>query len=218
MKYDFSYRITERQDLVRTIQSQGIKNNSVLKAFLQTPREIFFNNIDSENAYINSAFPIGEGQTISQPYTVAFMSELLEPNKNKSVLEIGTGSGYQTYILSLLFHRVYTIERLEKLSIRTQKLFNDLNVNNVEFLIGDGSLGWSQNRSFDRIIVTAAGREIPNSLKNQLNINGILVMPVGEQDSQTMIKLIKIAEKRFEITENMKFQFVPLIGKEGWQI
>ncbi len=217
MLYDFSRRLVERKELIKIIKNQGIKDKKVLEAILNTPRELFLGDINAENAYLNNALPIGLGQTISQPYTVAFMTELLEPNRNASVLEIGTGSGYQTYILSLLFNQIFTIERIEKLSLNTQKLFEKLKISNVNFSIGDGSIGWNDNFKFDRIIVTAAGKEIPESLKNQLNINGILVMPVGTRESQIMIKLIKITENNFEITENSRFQFVPLIGKEGWQ-
>ena len=202
--------------MVATIREKGIKSESVLAAVAKVPRHFFFDNAFLEHAYQDKAFPIGEGQTISQPYTVAFQTELLEVKQDKKILEIGTGSGYQACILLELGARVYTIEYNKKLYERTKVFLPKMGYKPV-FKQGDGSLGWPIHAPYDGIIVTAGAPVIPETLKEQLAIGGILVIPVGNSERQLMYKIIRISETEFKTEEFDYFAFVPLLGKEGWK-
>lgn len=199
-----------RKKLVEEIRKKGITNERVLKAMGALPRHFFLDKAFEEWAYVDKAFPIGNEQTISQPYTVAFQTQLLAPQKREKILEIGTGSGYQAAILALLGARVYTIERQELLYQRAQKLLDQLHVGNIRCFYRDGFKGLPEFAPFDKIIVTAGAKEIPEKLIDQLKIGGIMVIPVGEE-SQKMLKIIKVAEDKIEIEERGYFRFVPFL-------
>jgi len=205
-----------RKNMVKTqLIPRGIKDKKVINAFLKVPREKFIPIELRKFAYDDSPLPIGEGQTISQPYIVAFMTELLELKGGEKILEIGTGSGYQSAILCEIGCDVYSVERIPILAERAKKIFEQLNYR-VKVKIGDGTLGWKEYSPYDRIIVTAGGPKIPDELLFQLKDGGKLVMPVGDMFSQDIIRITKINNKF--IKENFgPCQFVPLKGKNGWK-
>ncbi|GAA4298094.1 protein-L-isoaspartate(D-aspartate) O-methyltransferase [Nibribacter koreensis] len=205
-----------RKSLVRTVQEKGIKDERVLQALEQVPRHYFFDKAFLEQAYQDKAFPIGEGQTISQPYTVAYQTELLQVKPTDKVLEIGTGSGYQCSILLQLTPTVFTIEYNEPLYHKAQKQFALMGLKPQAFL-GDGSEGLPQHAPFDKILVTAGAPVIPKSLITQLKIGGMLVIPVGDAATQKMMRITRVGEEEFTKEEFDNFKFVPLLGKQGWQ-
>ena len=205
----------QRLKLIEELKEQGISDQKVLAAIAELPRHFFMDNGYDKLAYQNKAFAIGAGQTISQPYTVAFQSQLLGIEKGDKVLEIGTGSGYQTAILLELGAKVYTIERQKELFLKSQTLLNKLGYN-PQFFYGDGYLGKASYGPFDKIIVTAGAPFIPPALQKQLVVGGILVIPVGDSESQTMYSIVRLSEKEFKKTEFGKFLFVPMLkGKEA---
>lgn len=204
-----------RNKLVKILRNKGISDERVLDAIAKVPRHVFFDNALLEHAYQDKAFPIGEGQTISQPYTVAFQTEKLEIKPGDKILEIGTGSGYQACILMELGAKVYTIEYNQKLFDRTKVFLPKLGYKPY-FFFGDGSKGLPAKAPYDKIIVTAGAPVIPTALTDQLNENGILIIPVGDRDKQTMIK-IKKKDGKLMKEEFQNFAFVPLLGKEGWK-
>jgi protein-L-isoaspartate(D-aspartate) O-methyltransferase len=206
----------ERLDLVEKLRKRGISDENVLAAIAQVERHLFVPDLLKNRAYEDVALPIGFGQTISQPYTVAFMTQALKVKKGDKILEIGTGSGYQAAILEKMGARVYSIERQIDLHLRAQKLFDQYNIR-VATRLGDGTLGWFEFSPYDGIIVTAGSPTVPENLKKQLKIGGRLVIPVGDKKSQSLYIIEKIAEDKFDIEEVRSFAFVPLIGKEGWQ-
>jgi protein-L-isoaspartate(D-aspartate) O-methyltransferase len=192
----------------------GIKDEAVLKALYVTPREFFVPPAFRERAYENSPLPIGLHQTISQPTVVAKMTEALELNDRVKILEIGTGSGYQTAILARLCRRVYTIERHKPLFLETEKRFAELGFHNVVTRCGDGSMGWTQQAPFSRIIVTAAAIDVPHVLLDQLDVGGIMVVPVGlEERAQHLLRIRKTADD-IETEDLGPVRFVPLISDE----
>lgn len=204
-----------RKTLVKTVKEKGIRDPAVLNAIGKVPRHNFFDPAFVEHAYEDKAFPIGEGQTISQPYTVAFQTELLNLKPGSKVLEVGTGSGYQACILLELGCTVYTIEYNKKLYERTRKFLPKMGYR-PQFFQGDGTLGLPQFAPFDGIIVTAGAPFIPKNLIEQLKIGGRLVIPVGDRSAQTMICLHKESETKLSKEEHHNFSFVPLLGKDGW--
>ncbi len=206
----------EREDLVDSLRRKGIRDESVLDAVLNVERHVFIPGVMKHHAYKDVALPIGYGQTISQPYTVAFMTQSLNLAPASTVLEVGTGSGYQAAILSYMGMRVFSIERNEKIYLRTQKLIDSLGIRLV-LRCSDGTIGWEEFAPFDGIIVTAGSPVVPNNLKRQLNINGKLVIPVGDKSSQALNIVTKTGENDFEIEKVPNFVFVPLIGREGWK-
>ncbi len=215
-KFEDSYKARGlRRQLVKEIQSKGIQDPKILEAFSKVPRHFFFDSIFLEHAYEDKAFPIGEGQTISQPYTVAFQTQLLEPKPGKKILEIGTGSGYQACILLELGMKVFTIEYNKKLFLRTQKFLPRMGYE-PNFYQGDGSKGLAEKAPYDGIIVTAGSPAIPESLINQLKPNGILVIPVGGHKTQKMVQIRKTGKTKITQKEFNNFSFVPLRGSEGW--
>ena len=204
-----------RKKLVKLLEQKGIANSNVLDAIGKVPRHYFFDNAFVEHAYQDKAFPIGEGQTISQPYTVAFQSEKLGIKPGNKVLEIGTGSGYQACILLEMGVELFTIEYQKVLYERTRKFLPKMGYK-ANFFYGDGSEGIPKKAPFDNIIVTAGAPLVPKSLVNQLTIGGILIIPVGNNDKQKMYRITKLAENKLKKEEFDFFSFVPLLGKEGW--
>lgn len=204
-----------RKALVNEIKQKGIKSIAVLQAIEKVPRHLFMDSSFLKFAYQDNAFQIGEGQTISQPFTVAYQSELLEVRKGDSVLEIGTGSGYQSAVLSALGAKVYSIERHKKLSDTAKIMLEKLGCN-VKCFYGDGYKGLPTFAPFDRIIVTAAAPYIPEDLLKQLKPNGILVIPEGEGKTQVMKKIRKTADGKFKVEEFGNFSFVPMLKSTDW--
>ena len=198
-----------RRKLVETVKGKGIRDQRILDAMMKIPRHAFMDSSFLRFAYQDQAFPIASGQTISQPYTVAFQTELLEVSLHHKVLEVGTGSGYQAAILAELGARVYTVERIRKLHLDSQSLLRQLGYP-VKFFLGDGYLGLPTYAPFDRILITAATPEIPEALKQQLAIGGILVAPVGTQGSQVMNRCIRTGDSTYETTGHGFFSFVPM--------
>lgn len=196
--------------------ARGVKDRRVLDAMKKIPRHEFVSVDLKYKAYEDMALPIGNGQTISQPYMVAVMTELLELSGGETTLEIGTGSGYQTAVLAELSGNVYTIDRIESLSQRARTILNSLGYRNISFKVGDGTLGWPDKAPFQRILVTAGAPKMPLPLVEQLEDGGILVAPVGDFFSQQLVKLIKDGDK---LREEFKTPcvFVPLIGEYGWE-
>jgi protein-L-isoaspartate(D-aspartate) O-methyltransferase len=203
------------RELRETLERRGITDPRVLDAIEETRRDLFVPESLQYAAYEDDALPIGEGQTISQPYIVALMTQELRLEGDETVLEIGTGSGYQAAILARLARRVVTIERLERLSERARQLLSELGVTNVEFVVGDGTLGNPERGPYDRVIVTASAPAIPEPLYEQLKPEGLIVAPVGDESSQELVVLEKTpAGPRF--TPLCGCRFVKLIGKAGW--
>lgn len=194
---------------------RGISDTGVLDAFRRVPRHEFVPENIRSAAYDDCALPIGEGQTISQPYMVAIMTELLKLKGNEKVLEVGTGSGYQAAILAELCRKVFSIERIEALSLRTEKILKKLGSTNIELVVGDGTEGYSKEAPYDGIIVTAGCPDIPKPLVDQLAEGGRLVIPVGERYLQTLTVVTK-EESKITAEESVGCVFVPLIGKFGW--
>ena len=205
------------EEMVDTqIRARGISDPRVLAAMKRVPRTAFVKDTGSVNPYGDYPLSIGHGQTISQPYMVAIMTEKLLLEGNEKVLEIGTGSGYQTAVLAELVSSVYTIERIGKLIERSKTCLSDLGYGNIRFRTGDGSLGWSEEAPFDRILITAAVPRIPSSLKTQLADRGILVAPVGDYRHFQVLNILRRSGSRFEIQEGIGCRFVPLLGEEGF--
>ena len=216
-KYIDNYREQgARKKLVEELRKKGIEDEHVLAAIGKVTRHFFFDETFWNQAYRDIAFPIGEGQTISQPYTVAYQTELLHIRKGDKVLEIGTGSGYQTCILLELGATVYTIERQEKLYHRTKYVLPNEMGYNAHFLLGDGSIGKAEYAPYDKIIVTAGAPTVPEVLLKQLNIGGILVIPVGDEETQKMVTILKVGDNDYEKIVLDTFRFVPLVGDKAW--
>lgn len=199
-----------RNQLAQTLEAKGIKDKGVLDAVKKVPRHLFLDSGFENHAYQDKAFPIGAEQTISQPYTVAFQTELLHIKPSDSILEIGTGSGYQTAILLHLKAKVYTIERQQELFKKTKLFFAKMNYRPKKVIFGDGYKGLPNEAPFDGIIVTAGAPEVPKALMSQLKVGGRLVIPVGV-DSQVMTLFTRKSEKEFEKQELGAFRFVPLL-------
>lgn len=205
-----------REKLVKELRKKGIQDEEVLSAIGKVKRHLFVDELLQESAYEDRALPIILNQTISQPYTVAFQTQLLEVKKGMRVLEIGLGSGYQAAILCEIGAIVFSVERLKELALLTKEKLKQLGYD-VQIKIGDGTLGWQTYAPYDRILVTAASPQIPEPLLKQLNLGGILVIPVGDRETQKMYKVIKTAENTFETQIYDEFKFVPLIGDKGWK-
>ena len=197
------------------LRARGISDERVLEAVENIPRHVFVGPGMEQSAYGDHAMPIGHGQTISQPFMVALMTQALDLSGNERVLEVGTGSGYQTAILGRLAAQVFSIERVRELADRARATLDDLGVSNVAIMVGDGTVGWSEYAPFDRIIVTAGAPSVPESLLEQLGDPGVMVIPVG---SQGMQELQVVVRKEGETTTDGAGAcvFVPLLGREGW--
>ncbi|HZV47547.1 MAG TPA: protein-L-isoaspartate(D-aspartate) O-methyltransferase [Thermodesulfovibrionales bacterium] len=206
-----------REFMVQTqLLPRGIHNKRVLDAMRKVPRHLFVDEPMQFKAYDDMALSIEGNQTISQPYMVAIMTELLELKGNEKVLEIGTGSGYQAAILAELAKEVFSVERIASLAGRAEERLYAIGYKNIHIKVDDGTLGWPEESPFDRIIITAGAPKIPDPLTGQLSENGILLAPVGDRSSQQLMKMIKI---KGTITEEFHTLcvFVPLIGKHGWK-
>lgn len=204
-----------REQLVNKIETKGIKDRNVLQAINSIPRHIFVDTAFENRAYEDSALPIGNGQTISQPYTVAAQTELLDVEKGDKILEIGTGSGYQAAILCHMGADVYSVERHEELYLNAKKNLRELGYR-PRLKLGDGTLGWGAYAPYDGIVVTAGAPVVPEDLVQQLSVGGKLVVPVGDQKSQVMVRITRVSEDEFETEKLNHFKFVPLIGEKGW--
>ncbi|MFH2219574.1 MAG: protein-L-isoaspartate(D-aspartate) O-methyltransferase [Pseudomonadota bacterium] len=206
-----------RDEMVRKqIEARGVTDPKVLAAMRKVPRHLFVSEALRDQAYGDFPLPIGEQQTISQPYIVAEMTQALQPNENDRVLELGTGSGYQAAILSEIVFRVYTIERIHPLLIKARKLFDRLQYHNIVTRYSDGTSGWENESPFDAIVVTAGSPKIPDTLISQLAVGGRLVIPVGDQFSQELIKVYK-DEHGIHKTNLGGCRFVKLVGEHGWR-
>ena len=203
---------SSREKLVSMLKSEGIKNSDVLRSMSSIPRHIFVDEAIASKAYDNTALPIGKSQTISHPLIVAKMTEIIMNHKPKRVLEIGTGSGYQASVLSLLVDKVYTIERIEYLHKKSKKIFQKIGFKNIYTKYADGNIGWTQKSPFDAIIVTAGAINIPDELMNQLsNNNGILVSPVENSGKQYLKSITKNNDHYKEEIHGI-VKFVPLLN------
>ena len=205
-----------RKKLVELLRNERkIEDEALLEAFAKVPRHFFFDETFWNQSYKDIAFPIGEGQTISQPYTVAYQTQLLHVKPGDNVLEIGTGSGYQTCILLEMGANVYTIERQEKLYERAKMFLNKMGYH-PHFFLGDGSKGIAEHAPYDKILVTAGAPFVPETLLKQLKVGGICVIPVGDEQSQKMITVFRVSETDFDRIELDTFRFVPLVGDQAW--
>lgn len=201
-----------RERMVMRLRQQGIRDQAVLAAMLEIPRHLFVEEALASRAYEDTALPIGFGQTISQPYTVARMTELaIGKHQPGKVMEIGTGSGYQTAVLAKLVKTVYTVERIEALQKRARFLLYDLKIYNVKYAHNDGGWGWARHAPYDAIIVTAAANKIPDTLLRQLVPGGVMVIPIS-QGEQQILKRITRSGTGFEVEDVEPVRFVPLIG------
>jgi protein-L-isoaspartate(D-aspartate) O-methyltransferase len=206
-----------RELMVSTqIEGRDVKDPRVLKAMREVPRHLFVPESLRERAYDDMAMPIGEGQTISQPYMVAKMTELLDLKGTERVLEIGTGSGYQTAVLAALAGEVFTIERIESLTELAKASLKAAGVEGVNLLVGDGTLGWPDEAPFDRVLITAGTPDIPEPIVDQLSEGGIIVVPVGPLSSQQLLRALK-QQGSLKREPGIFCVFVPLIGKYGWE-
>lgn len=212
LKYD-----RQRQEMVaKQIESRGVTDAYVLAALLKVPRHLFVGEALMEQAYGDFPLPIGEQQTISQPYIVAEMTQALELKTDDRVLEIGTGSGYQAAILAEIAFRVYSIERIYSLFVKARNLFDRLRYHNIVTKYSDGTSGWADESPFDAIIVTAGAPQIPEVLIDQLAMGGRMILPVGNHHSQELIKLYK-GKKGVQKTNLGGCRFVKLVGEHGWR-
>ena len=202
-----------RKKLVATIKSKGITNERVIDAIGKIPRHLFLDKAFEEWAYKDQAFPIGQGQTISQPYTVAYQTELIDPQPEDKILEIGTGSGYQACVLALLSKKVYSIERQKALFDNTNAFLKSIGFERIRTLYGDGYLGAPRFAPFDKILITAGATRVPEKLLEQLKVGGIMVIPLGSGDDKTMTRITRVGEDEYKTERFGLFRFVPF--KEG---
>jgi len=208
MKEDFE--ILRERMVESQIKARGLKDERVLQALLKVPRHLFVPEEMRSFAYGDEPLPIGEGQTISQPYIVAYMTEMLELKGEERILEVGTGSGYQTAILAEIVKEVYTVEVVESLSLKAQEILRGIGYSNIYFKIGDGTLGWKEYAPFDSIMVTAAPAEVPRTLEEQLKVSGRMIIPVGFEFQELV--LVTREKKGFKKKKLLPVRFVPLIS------
>jgi protein-L-isoaspartate(D-aspartate) O-methyltransferase len=207
--------VGQRRGLIERLQEKGIRDLEILRAFDLVPRHEFVPHAIAHRAYEDAPVPIGYGQTASQPSLQALYMQLLRLHSTDKVLEIGTGSGFQTAVLAQLVDRVYSVERLRELSFRAREVLDRLRISNVALMVGDGTIGWSRYAPYDAILVTAGGPEIPEPLMEQLAVGGRMLIPVGGRESQRLV-LVTRAEEGFHYEEVVDCTFVPLLGRFGW--
>ena len=205
-----------RKRMVAGLVKRGISDQRVIEAMLEIPRHIFVEEAMAAQAYSDSSLPIGEKQTISQPYIVARMTQMLELTGREKVLELGTGSGYQAAVLATLADRVCTVERIRPLALKARRALDSLGLLNVNLRIGDGTDGWEEEAPFDAILVTAGAPQVPECLISQLAPGGRLVIPVGDRLDQTLVLVTKGADGKVTRSESEDCRFVRLIGRNGW--
>lgn len=199
------------------IGGRGVRDQLVLEAMRKVPREAFVESGFAEFAYEDTALPIGEGQSISQPYIVALMIEAAEVKRGSNVLEIGAGSGYAAAVMSRIADRVHTIERRSAIAETARRRFKELGYQNIELRVGDGTKGWPEAAPFDSILVAAGGPQVPEALKEQLAVGGHLIIPIGhEARRQTLLKITRKSKTEYEQDDLGAVAFVPLIGEQGW--
>jgi protein-L-isoaspartate(D-aspartate) O-methyltransferase len=208
---------SRRQQMVETLAERGIRDSRVLEAFRKVPRHLFLDEALWPQAYSDHPLPIGEKQTISQPYIVALMTEALQLTGVEKVLEIGTGSGYQTAILGELADRVYSVERIPGLAKRARKILDQLKYTNIVIRVGDGTEGWRDESPFTIIIVTASALDTPDPLMQQLDISGRLIMPIGNEQFQDLRMYVKEGDNQYREENYGGCRFVKLIGEHGWK-
>jgi protein-L-isoaspartate(D-aspartate) O-methyltransferase len=216
-----NFEIARKRMVQEQIIARGVNDRRVIDAMMKIPRHIFVQEAFAAQAYSDTPLPIGEKQTISQPYMVALMTELLALIGSEKVLEIGTGSGYQTAILATLAERVCTAERIRPLAMRARKCLDSLGLFNVMLRINDSEgspIGWDEEAPFDAILVTAGAPEVPTVLTDQLAIGGRLVIPVGNEVEQRLLRIVKDADGTLQTEASVGCRFVPLIGRQGWQV
>ncbi len=207
----------QRERMVKLVASRGVRDERVLAAMRKVPRHLFIKEHLRTRAYGDHALPIAGAQTISQPYVVARMSELLEVGPTCSVLEIGTGTGYQTAILGLLARRVYSLERVAELAQAAIPRIREMGLDNVKIQVFDGTVGWSEVAPFDRILVTAGAPKVPEPLLDQLAPGGTLLIPEGTRSAQRLVLYRKSARGELRRREGEEVAFVPLLGRHGWK-
>ncbi len=210
------YQIPREKMIEHLRNHYKIQDERVLKAMLEIPRHEFVTEAMKFQAYRDNALPIASNQTISQPYIVAKMTELLEPKPSDKILEIGAGSGYQTVVLSRLAGRIYSIERVEKLALQAREKLNQFGIRNVTLQCGDGTKGWEIYGQYDGILTAAGGPSVPQPLLDQLKIDGKLVIPIGEDSKSQNLFRVTRTRSGFETENHGKCSFVPLIGEHGW--
>ncbi len=210
------FTIARKRMVEEQVIARGVKDKRVLDAMLKVPRHKFVEEALEGKAYQDAPLPIGEKQTISQPYMVALMSEALGLKGSETVLEVGTGSGYQAAILALLSSRVFSLERIPALARRARKVLDECGYSKVNIRLADGTLGWPEMAPFDAILVTAGAPEVPQGYLDQLALAGRLVIPVGDQHSQVLMRITRTGEQEYHEEQLLGCRFVPLIGSHGW--
>ncbi len=211
------YSRARRRMVAKHVKDRGITDVAVINAMESVPRHLFVEEALQEQAYTDYALPIGEKQTISQPYIVAAMSAALALQPTDRVLEIGTGSGYQAAVLSQLVDQVYSVERIVSLARRARRILDSIHCSNVHIQVADGTSGWSDKAPFDAIIVTAGAPSVPQHYLDQLSVGGRLIIPVGSGSSQVLKRIVCTGEQQFSEDDVLECRFVPLIGEFGWQ-
>ncbi len=212
---DFS--IARRRMVERQVKGQGVSDPRVIEAMLQIPRHLFVEEALQSQAYGDFSLPIGDRQTISQPSTVGVMTQALQLQGGERVLEVGTGSGYQAAVLSRIAGKVYSLERIAPLARRARRVLDSIGCINVNIRVTDGTQGWEDEAPFDAIIVTAGAPSIPEKYRDQLEIGGRLVIPVGSRGGQVLMRITRVADRQFTEERLIDCRFVPLIGRHGWQ-
>lgn len=212
-----SFAIARRRMVEEQVIARGIKDKRVINAMLEVPRHMFVEEALQAKAYQDAPLPIGERQTISQPYMVAAMSEALSLDGTETVLEVGTGSGYQAAVLAMLADRVFSLERIPALARRARKVLDECGFSKVNIRLADGTQGWQDMAPFDAIIVTAGAPEVPQDYLSQLAAGGRLVIPVGNRDSQVLMRITRTAQGEYQKEQLLGCRFVPLVGKHGWE-
>lgn len=205
----------QRRSLIEQLQEKGIRDLEILRAFDLVPRHEFVPHAVGHRAYEDAPVPIGFGQTASQPSLQALYMQLLQLESSEKVLEIGTGSGFQTAVLAQLVNRVYSVERVRALSIRAREALDGQRISNVALMVGDGTIGWSRYAPYDAILVAAGGPEIPEPLLEQLAVGGRMLIPIGGRESQRLV-LVRRGPDGYDYEEVLDCTFVPLLGRFGW--